>query len=364
MHHRQPHNIIGGEFPLDPQYSRMPLRMGVMELAQQQHPDYRHALTGGGYYSLKVILAELQRRGLTQHPLLLPSYLCSTLLIPFREMKVSYRFYPVDEAFNPDLEALENLIDNPARQALLFIPYFGFDVSPQTRAGYEKLAQAGVTLIEDRAQCLFPGFASIGHYVFYSFRKFLPLDGSLLLSREEISFRAGPDNEPYLRLQREARQLRHLFIAEGEETEERFLALFKEAERVYRQAGIAAFDATSREIMARMDITDEVARRRELFRILSDLLPGLALLKDRDSGIASPLCFPVRVPGRDRLQQSLREHRIYAPVHWTLKHAGVPATFRASHALANSILSLPLHPRLTMEDCTVMARLVTGLLQP
>jgi hypothetical protein len=355
--------VIGGEFPFSPEMLEQPYRLSVLDTAALHHPHFHHALTGGGYFSLKIILSDLRRRGLTQKPVLLPSYLCPSILRPFRELGVDYEFYPVGEDLLPDLNTVSFQGNTPFFQAMLVIPYFGFDFSPSTRAKLEALKHRGMILIEDRAQCLFPEFEPVGSYVFYSFRKFLPVDGSLLLTYDEIDFQTDHENIHYTSLKKYAQALRSRFIRSGEPTEEEFLRVLHQTEESYYAEGIAGFEMTNLALFSRIDIPGEISRRRAHFQLLHQLLGEFALITDPLTDTASPLCFPIRVQHRDHLQNELKEAQIFAPVHWHLSVADIPARFEGSHRLATSILSLPIRAELPDEAMHMMAEVVRSIAQ-
>ncbi|MFO7723415.1 MAG: hypothetical protein R6V49_09380 [Bacteroidales bacterium] len=356
--------IIGGEFTLEPGAADRVVMQTVEGFVAQHHPGYFSSMTGGGYYSLKVILRHLRERGLTDRPVLLPSYLCPTILIPFRELNIPFSFYPVDEQLAPSRDALLSLISHPASQTLLFIPYFGFRAGNATEELLLQLSESGLTIIEDRAQCLFPDFSPIGDFIFYSFRKFLPVDGSVLLSKEELTFTIDHQNEPYISRRKEARELRHRFLSGNKDTEARFLELISSSEEDYYRQGIAGFSPENRMIMERIDLRGEVEKRRDIFRLLHNNLIDFALWPNPDITTASPLCYPISIKDRDQTQAALKAYQIFAPVHWKLTPGDVPAAFRASHALSQSILSLPIRTHLPEEAYQHLIKRIKNLPQP
>lgn len=349
---------IGGEFTLGPDHHRLKVRGSVSQLAEKYHPGLRFYLTGGGYYSLKAILKHLKSKTLTNRPVLLPSFLCPTVLMPFRELNVPYQFYRVDSRLRPDLDNISEQITNPDKQAILIIPYFGFGFRDDIREGFEKLRSAGSTIIEDRAQCLFPGFEPIGDYLFYSFRKFLPADGSMLLTKEQMTIMPDHDNRNYITLKRKARQLRHRFTVTGEGSEAEFLDMLKQAEQNYYTPGIAEFDQENLDILLKTDVSNEIEKRREYYELLHKQLSGIALLKDTVPEESSPLCYPVVLDDRDKVQALLKEQKIFAPVHWRISMEEVPSSFSDAHLLSSTVLSLPIRTNLPAEAYCRMIKLM------
>jgi len=350
--------IIGGEFVFSEEMLERPIKHSVLDLALKHHPDYHHYLTGGGYFSLKVILSHLKSLGHTRVPVLLPAFLCPSILKPFKELNIPYTFYPITAELKADPETLDAFLHKGKNRVLMIIPYFGFGYDKSLRSFIDKLRFTGVKVIEDRAQCLFPDFAPLGNYVFYSFRKFLPVDGSLLLSDETIDFDYDHDNSHYTAMKKYGQQLRHRFLASGDDTEEEFLKVFSQAEEVYHQRGIAQFEMTNLALFPRLNISRELRERRKHYGFLQQHLAEIALLKNPSVDLGSPLCFPVAVPQRNKLKESLKKQRIYAPVHWHLEGSGVPPGFRDAYRLSKSILSLPLRPGTPKEAYMTMVNIV------
>lgn len=349
--------ILGGEFVWNSAMSEGTYYHSVSDIAMKYYPGFHHQLTGGGYYSLKAILLHLKAMGKTRYPVLLPAFLCPTILKPFRELNIPFRFYPVDVHLNPEFFRMDELFVAPDQQVLLFIPYFGFSVPSHIYNQLLQLQSDGVTLIEDRAQSLFPGFEPLGDYLFYSFRKFLPVDGSLLLSKYEMNTEISHDNQFYTSIRKEAQDMRYKFIHANESGEEFFLELFRQAEAAYYQEGIAAFEMTNLAVFTMIDIEKEVVERRRVWGQLNDLLPGHSVFRDAELESSSPLCFPVVVKQRDQVKNFLASHRIYAPVHWDIDIQDVPASFFDAHHLSSHLLSLPVRSEMTTENCRWMADL-------
>lgn len=349
--------VIGGEFLYGPEMPVEPVRLTLPEVSDLYHPHYQATTTGGGYYSLKLLLKHLTSGRNSIPPALLPSYLCPSLLRPFRELNIAYDFYPVDEFLRPCPNTLAALAKNHPDQIILVIPYFGFDFSPETRAALLKLKSSGNTLIEDRAQCLFPDFAPVGDYLFYSFRKFLPLDGSLLLSPQPLIFHPEHFNETYLELRRAGQTTRYQYFFEEKGTPEHYLDLFHKAEEAYHQPGMAGMDQESLIRFERTDLPKEIKTRRCIFETLHDALHAYCVLKSPDTGTSSPLCYPVRVKNPGNVREILAANNIFAPIHWIISLDEVPQKFTDSHNLSCHTLSLPIRSDSTEEEVDSMIRI-------
>lgn len=332
--------IIGGEFIPNPQRDPAKRFLSPLEWAEHHHPGFYTNLTGGGYYSLKVLLSDLKNRK-QSHPVLLPSYLCSDIIMTFRELEVNYTFYPVDEHLRIDVDVLSKMLINPENQVLYIIPWFGFPLSGSVMEAIHGWRKQGLTVWEDRAQCLFPDFETVGDAVFYSFRKFLPADGSLLLTRWPVDCQPDHLNEEYLAWRRQGQAFRSWFVNDNLPFEAECLECFALANQYYHQPGVAGMDGKSQVLFGHTDIRAEIADRRKVFNILHSHLKEYALFPDPGIAAASPHCFPVVIDRRDRVFELLKERQIFAPILWRFDAGEVPAEFAGSHALSGRILNLP-----------------------
>jgi dTDP-3-amino-3,4,6-trideoxy-alpha-D-glucose transaminase len=106
------------------------------------------------------------------------------------------------------------------------------------------------------------------------------------------------------------------------------------------------------------------ARRRALAARYRELLPQTLPVPERDRGHVYHL-FPVRSPARDALRAHLRAAGIETLIHYPVPLPRQPAfaALRPTQApmadgAAGELLSLPLHPRLRVEDLTRVAAAV------
>lgn len=355
--------IIGGEFPFHETLFEEPFKQSVLDMALQHHPDFHHSLTGGGYFSLKVILQHLKEEGFTDKPVFIPSFLCPSILKPFEEIGVSFEFYPVDEKLNPDLAFLKSKAHSGGMKVMMAIAFFGFDFNAEERQLLNNFRLSGIKIIEDRAQCLFPGFEPVGNYLFYSFRKFLPVDGSLLLSDCPLTFQPTHDNHHYTALKKYGQELRHRFLNGEADNEGEFLKVLEQAEAAYYTPGIAGFEMTNLAIFPRIDVSGEIQHRREVFKFLDQQLGAVGLLHGHDTTLSSPLCYPIIVPERDLLLRKLSDAGIFAPVHWRLSVDDIPETFVAAHSLSKSMISLPIRINIPEEAWQKMVNVVRDHLE-
>ena len=197
--------FVGGEFYYDPAWR---VENPVIDTT-------RMTFLNGGKACLIVICDALREKGIDR--ILLPSYLCPTIVNTLEKCGLACGYYQVNPDLSTDLEDLAGKAQG--FRAVYFINYFGFPRPRKELALLRSLRQNGVLLVEDNAQFGFsePG---TGDFVFNSMRKLCAYDGGYLYSAIEvdpyIDKRKGQPNRrlPLIRRYR-ARLADYLFQGKG-----------------------------------------------------------------------------------------------------------------------------------------------------
>ncbi len=310
---------------------------------RRRYPEATVSLTGGGFYSLKAIVKSL-------HPaddeiVLLPSYLCESIINAISAAGVRIGFYRITPELHVDLDHLRNVLTGKTR-ALLAIEYFGFPFLPEELRFFRELETNGTPVVEDRVQSFFSHSPLTGSYAFNSFRKFLPVDGSAILSRRTLD--VGPQSayRTYQLLKSAGRLLRHMHYSTIFDTEGLALRLLRRAERSYYGYDNPSFSRRDLSILGRLDLVEHVRMRRGNYRMLLEEFPRLALYKSLPETVV-PLGFPIVVPERNAVRRALAERNIFCPVHWELPAAvRERPEFELSVRLSETILTIPLSRRI------------------
>tara|TARA_Y100000591_G_C21796303_1_gene679517 strand:+ start:568 stop:1461 length:894 start_codon:yes stop_codon:yes gene_type:complete len=80
--------------------------------------------------------------------ILLPNYICNVVLHPIRALGLGYKFYPIDENFNPEWNELEKIV-GPNISSILMVHFFG---QPQNVDLFKAFCKKHkLKLIEDNA---------------------------------------------------------------------------------------------------------------------------------------------------------------------------------------------------------------------
>jgi dTDP-4-amino-4,6-dideoxygalactose transaminase len=315
-----------------------------------------------GRTALRIIARALKRRG--RDRVLLPSYLCPSVLQPFDEEGVTAGFYRVRQDLTLDAQDLERQVEARSPGSLLFINYFGFPPRAEDQELLRRLKERCL-LIEDCSHGSLverprAPVGQLGDFVLTSFRKYLPLpDGGLVINRSRVRIARMPSNEAswvYRRLLAKVLRFVHLRRSPPpDEVERTYLELFSQAERALdRDSPLLGMSAVSERLYQSLDLKQVIRRRRANFGLLLDAFRGDGRfrrigepLRERLPPGVSPLVFPIRIRGRrrDAIRRELALRQVYCPVHWPLPRQIRPDRFGDAHALSGTILGLPIDQR-------------------
>ena len=301
--------FVGGEFYADTRWR------------VEQPVIFTRGMTflNGGKASLIVISEYLLEHGISK--ILLPSYLCPTIVNTLEGCGLTCDYYPVRADLSIDLDELARKVAH--HKAVYFINYFGFRHSAVVREYLAGLRQQGVMVVEDNAQA---GFVenSIGDFVFNSMRKLVPYDGGYLVTPFDVTpyikrHQGCPNRRlPVIRLYRK-RLGDYLFEGIGGRGE--LEGLYEQAEHDYETDTVVEGDPQERWQIEHLDWQAIRQVRRENYRYLLGLIaevPGVTPIFPALQEDNMPMGLPVYVSGvpRDWLFDELGNAGIGLTVHW------------------------------------------------
>lgn len=331
---------IGGE----PFYSPLKLvslpKNNIRNYFLERFPEKHLTYTHGGYYSLRVILQHLKLS--KDEKVLLPSYMCPTILYPFKELGIPYEFYKVNKNLQIDLGDLSKRVDGKVK-VFFFINYFGFKQSDEVITALLKLKKSGIIIIQDVVQDFYvQNNDLIGNYAFMSFRKFFPCEGSIIISQDKIDdVVIKGKNKTYFNNKLRGRFLRYFHYKCGYK-EESFLSAFKKANESYRIPENIEYTSYDEYVLNRIDFEKDKEIRRKNYMMLLENFNNQALFKSLPNN-AVPLAFPVIVRERSNLQKQLHANNIFCPVHWKLSDEIENIDYQESWILSEHLLSIPIN---------------------
>jgi hypothetical protein len=301
--------FVGGEFYYDNQW----------KADKPTFPVEGLTFLNGGKACLTIICDYLRDHDITS--VLLPAYLCPTIVDTIESGGLNCDYYNVFPNFSIDTNDLHQHLTNG--QALYFINYFGFAPSDFVLKFLNELRQDGRVVIEDNAQAGFLTHTS-GDLAFNSMRKLCPYDGGYLKTSQDIQpYRAayaGRENRR-LPLIRQYRRGLHEYLFEEEGDHAKLEALYEMAERYYASDLVVLGDEKERQNIELLDWSGIKQARRKNYSILLQLISGNSLITPVFSALQPdnmPLGLPVYVRGdqRDKLNEYLGENGIGLTIHW------------------------------------------------
>lgn len=322
-------------------------------------------LLSGGQSAIDFILNNINFKD--DEYLLMPSYLCPTILYNINRRKIQYIFYEINEDLSINLEDLETKINYYKIKAVFFINYFGFFHQDSTLKYLRTLQNKGIILIEDGVQMLWFSRSDnfIGDYIFNSFRKFLPIDGSIVLCNKTCNL--NEINDEYSKLIGEARVRKTEYIKSGIGIEEEFLYLFKKADEAYYDRDEAyGMDIDSKLKLNKVDYPKIKKLREENYKYIYQNLKNcrkLSILFNSDLIKDNvPLGLPICINNRDLIRKKLREYSIFCPVHWDIRDQSWAKDFLKSKKLSECILTIPIDWRYDKKDLDYFLSTINKLL--
>lgn len=345
---------IGSEFGFSPR-SGYPVRLRGQVAWSSAPVTY----TANGRAALGLAArAALQRSGRGRDRVLLPAYLCHSMIQPFEEAGLHVDFYPVGRDLSAEAAQIAAAVTE-ATAAVMLMHYFGFP-QPADLAGLLLSRFPRLTIIDDRTHVLLnrlpapgPGVIAIS-----SPRKWGPFPDLGL-----VEWPAGEPRQDHL-LDRGYDYafgfwrlvggfLRALFFAwPVEPLRRRSLAPLRRADALLdRRVRVCKASPFSRLMWRCWDQAVTIRRRRENYQYLLNhwsLKAAEPLFNTLPEGIC-PLGFPIRTPARDDLRRHLIANGIYPPVHWLRPDQIDSAQFPEAALLAQEELTLVIDQRYGIE---------------
>lgn len=280
--------------------------------------------------------------------ILLPDYLCLTVILSVSLPKLKHKFYKVDRELNIDIDDLRSKIDEKTK-AIYIIHYFGF---PQRKEIIDELKnirkEKKIELIEDITQTLFSrdkDCMGFGDYILCSTRKWFPItDGGLLAVRdgikyEDIELEDGYNEAAYKQLL--ISLMRDYFNKHPDKDKTFYIELEKEANRDrYKDMTVRNMIPISKKIMLGCNMEEIIEKRRRnytyLYQHLKDNENIQIVSRELDNrGDYVPFGFLILVENRNEFNEYLIEHNIIGEIQWILPEEyyvpGEDASYLSKH---------------------------------
>ena len=298
--------MIGGEFPIT-----------VTDIlnAQNRHfnaPDV-YAYSSGRAALFQILKYLKQKKGINR--ILLPDYLCSSVLVPVKELGVEYAFYPINELLKLEEFEFKGLYSNHA--AVLLINYFGLqDLSGQIHV--IRSIDDKAIIIEDDVQAYYEFKKPLGEvdFKFTSLRKtFAVPDGGLVKTKYHLPKVSTPNT--FGQYKAAAALLKSM--REGNFNDHIYLELFEKGESLIDSEQECGMSQIAYKLFSFMNEDHVKVRRLNNAHYLIEQLEKIGikpLLPLTDNRV--PLFIPIKLSNRDDIRKAMFQKEIFCPVHWPL----------------------------------------------
>lgn len=309
----------------------------------------------GASSCLRFIIKELNLK--TDEYVLLPSYLCPTIISNFNKMNSGIIFYSVNYDFSINLTDLKNKLNTNKIKAIYFIDYFGIKHNNETMEFLKNMKSKGYVIIQDAVHSLYLNEYSnfIGTYCFNSLRKFAPIDGSILLTDVKFTIYNNYYNKEYINIINKARNEKYKYLKDEIDNEDIFLEEFKKAEEVYQSnKKISILPSNKKRELEKIDLDYIKKKRIENFKYLYSFFKEknyieIITTKERiENNI--PFAIIILINDRDTVRKKLFNKRIFCPVLWDISECNHVEDFQESLKISQKILMIPIDQRYDIVD--------------
>ncbi|MFC1479478.1 DegT/DnrJ/EryC1/StrS family aminotransferase [Planctomycetota bacterium] len=308
---------------------------------------------------------------------LIPSFVCTTVSRPLAGAGADLVFFRIRENGTIDWDDVQRNM-NDSVKAFVWYHYLG--CSYEFEEVIDFCRTHNLLLIEDCAHALFARYkekpvGTFGDFSVFSIRKSIPAlySAAVVLNNPEFSFRNVPEEQvlppkhaAYLK-EREIFLYRQYLQSIDSTKKVDYIPYREHAKKMepfFRDdTFLYEVDRTSMLVMHNIDPETVRRNRHRNFTILLDHLHEIALFDYITPG-AAPIGFPVIINGRDDFRMRLEKEGVESLIHWPdyLLPEGIAEKYPETRSLADTVLSLPCHHDMSVEDTEYVCETVKRLL--
>ena len=336
--------MIGGEFPIS-----ITDLLKAPSLSLVNAGTYHYASGRAALYQILKYLKE--QKGIIS--VLLPDYLCDTILVPVRKLGLEYDFFPLNERLELERETFQRAYKQDA--AVLLINYFGLqDLTEQvdTIRNIDKQA----IIIEDDVQAYYEFKKPLGvvDFKYTSLRKTFAIpDGGLVKTMHPLPVIDKPNTFG----QYKAAAAMMKAMREGYFDDCVYLEISKMGSSKIDDELDYGMSHLSERLYACLNEEDVKIRRQKNAKYLVDKLAekGIQTLLPVDEDKV-PLFVPIVLNNRDEVRKAMFRNEIFCPVHWPEDDMGM----KRGKLMARTELSLIVDQRYGRKE---MEEIITSVIR-
>ncbi|HJF34015.1 MAG TPA: hypothetical protein K8V56_19815 [Sporosarcina psychrophila] len=321
---------------------------------------FNDTLVNYGRTAIKFLIESL-RKTESLKGILLPNYLCESIIQPLKESGIPYEFYKIDKYFKVQIYELEKVLQ--PGWAVFILDYFNLRLGEEITEYLKKIKDTNI-IIEDITHSFFDQKDPIGHFQIASLRKWIGIpSGALIrdLYKGELRHFILPEtcerNKVIIQKRFYAANLKRLYLENNltEDIKLEYLNLFAEAENILDESNIKiqSIDSISQDIITHHDFKSMMKIRKRNYKILYNGLKDVSEIEIMN-GIADsnkiPLGFPIKAVNRNYLRKRLISEKVYSPIHWPLPKELLRGATADILNISDNILTLPCDQRYTEAD--------------
>ena len=248
--------------------------------------------------------------------ILLPDYLCSSVLVPAKVLGLEYEFYPIDESLELEEDAFTELYDK--NTAILIINFYGLkDLSKQIT--FIREFDDNAIIIEDDVQAFYEFKKDLDgvDFKFTSLRKTFAVPDGGLVKTNYILPKVKSINT-FGQYKAAAALLNSL--REGYFNDQIYLELFEKGESLIDDELECGMSPIAKKLYSYVDEERAKDRRLNNARYIIEHLAKLGIkpiLPLTEGHI--PLFIPIVLKNRDVVRRAMFKKDIFCPIHWPLE---------------------------------------------
>lgn len=335
--------IIGGEFDVDLQSLKYSYSGNVCLDGLYKYSSGRSAL----YH----ILLDVKKRN-NISKILLPDYLCSSIVIAAEKADEEVVFYPLNDKLELDEKHFAKLYEEKC--AVLLINYFGLQ-NLQNQVAYVRSLNKDAIIIEDDVQGFYEFQKElIGvDYKFTSLRKTFACPDGGLVKTENLLPEVNTVNK-FHQYKLAGSILKSLRKPEYYD-DAVYLSMFEKGESMIDDEIAEGMSDMAVDIITKTDIDRLAYIRRRNAKFICDGLESLGLntiLPVTEDKI--PLFVPIYLEDRNKVRKYMFQHNCFCPVHWPIEGMNV----KKGAEMAEHELSIIVDQRYTNADMEYILDLI------
>jgi hypothetical protein len=318
-------------------------------------------------------------------PVLLPSYMCSSILQPFHELNINYDFYKVNMDFSIDETYLLEKLSKVKYSALFSINYFGLKDNQQILRRIKQYF-FDLILIEDLTQITFiPNIINntefIGDIVFGSLRKTMPIaDGAFIIKNINYDFKYPKKIDiGFSELKSKGKEIRRHVVNDisvknkvNLEFEKLYLELLSNAEEIVNsKIPDTTISDKSRNILLSINFEQTLKKRQSNYNKLYEMLSndievnkiGYCPFELNKNYMPYMMPFYVKNGKRDKIRKEMKKFGVFAAIIWSSMPRLKQEIFFDTYYLKSNLLCFHVDQRYNENDMEYMFEILKRIVK-